>query len=107
MADTLPWLASLPAQLAVAAAGRPELPLGAVLRVPLPLSGALVVVDRMRRALAPPGQPGAQLGLSADAIELEVGAAGLLHAAYTWQLHQLRRGRRTGFHAARWQAPAR
>jgi hypothetical protein len=43
-----------------------------VLRVPLPLSGAPVVVDRMRRALAPPGKAGAQLGLSADAIELEV-----------------------------------
>ena len=77
------FLASLPAQLAAAAAGRPGPPLGAVLRVPLPLSGAPVVVDRMRRALAPPGQPGALLGLSADAIELEVGAgagAGLVGA---------------------------
>ncbi len=74
------FLASLPAQLAVAAAGRPAPPLGAVLRLPLPLSGAPVVVDRMRRALAPPGQAGAQLGLSADAIELEVGAGQLLQS---------------------------
>ena len=63
------FLASLPAQLAAVAAPSP---LGAVLRVPLPYSGAPVSVDRMRRALAPPGQRNALLGLTADAIELEV-----------------------------------
>lgn len=63
------FLASLPRLLA--GAGPPMPPLGAVVRVPLPYSGAPVSVDRMRRALAPPGS-GALLGLTADAIELEV-----------------------------------
>lgn len=66
------FLASLPRLLL--AAGPPLPPLGALLRVPLPYSAAPISVDRMRRALMPPGRPAADtlLGLSADAIELEV-----------------------------------
>jgi hypothetical protein len=68
------FLASLPALMV--SAGPPLPPLGAVLRAPLPPSPAPISVDRMRRALAPPGgQRGDPLlGLWPDAIELEVGA---------------------------------
>lgn len=68
------FLASLPRLLVAAGPLLP--PLGAVLRVPLPYSAAPISVERMRRALAPPGAPASTmlLGLSADAIELEVGA---------------------------------
>lgn len=107
------FLASLPRLLV--AAGPPLPPLGAVLRVPLPYSAAPISVERMRRALAPPGAPAPAmlLGLSADSIELEVGAGQLglgVEIAGGWarckQAGHTRSANGRGAARAMWQAPS-